>query len=135
MPVPTNTTLYNYVKKLANSKFKTPTGVYKSSWIVKEYKKRGGRYKGAKKSSSGLKRWYKEDWIDLNRPIKKSGRIVGYKSCGRSSSKMKGKYPACRPSRRVTKKTPKTYKEIPKKSIRKSKSLKTLYKGTKKIKW
>ena len=28
--------LYNYVKELANKKFKSPSGIYRSSWIVKE---------------------------------------------------------------------------------------------------
>jgi hypothetical protein len=73
---PTNKTLYEKVKKEASRKFKSPTGVYRSSWIVREYKKRGGRYKGSRPKSSGLKRWYKEKWVDLKRPIKtSSGKI------------------------------------------------------------
>lgn len=135
---PKNKTLYNKVKALANKKFKSPTGVYRSSWIVKEYKKRGGTYSSAKpkKSTTGLKRWYKEKWVDLNRPIrsKKSGKITGYKPCGRKSARS-GKYPACRPSKRITRKTPKTYKELSKKSIRRSRKLKTSYKQRKNVKW
>lgn len=30
--------LYEYVKTLANEKFKSKTGIYRSSWIVREYK-------------------------------------------------------------------------------------------------
>ena len=46
MPEPINKSLYEKVKKSANKKFSSKTGIYKSSWIVKEYKKRGGKYKG-----------------------------------------------------------------------------------------
>ena len=121
--------LYNYVKELANKKFKSPSGIYRSSWIVKEYKKRGGTYKSPKsRKTSGLKRWFKEDWIDLNRPIKNnSGKITGYQKCGRKSSKIKSRYPLCRPSRVVTSRTPKTYKELSKKSIESAKKSKRLY--------
>ena len=44
---PKDIELYTYVKKLANKKFKSPTGVYKSSWIVKKYKELGGKYKSS----------------------------------------------------------------------------------------
>ena len=40
MPEPINKSLYDKVKKLADKKFNSKTGIYKSSWIVKEYKKR-----------------------------------------------------------------------------------------------
>jgi hypothetical protein len=121
MATPTNTKLYAKVKREADAKFESKTGVYKSSWIVREYKKRGGKYKSTSKKSSGLKRWYREKWVDLNRPIKNSsGKIVGYKKCGRTSSKNKEKYPLCRPSKRVSAKTPRTYKEISKRSISKA---------------
>lgn len=136
-PKPTNKALYNYVKQLANKKFKSKSGIYRSSWIVKEYKKRGGRYSGKKNSSSGLKRWYKEKWVDLNRPIRNSkGKIIGYKSCGRKSVKgSKDKYPLCRPSRRVNKGTPRTYKNISSKSISKAKREKSRIKHKGNIKF
>lgn len=135
MPEPINKKLYNQVKELASKKFKSKSGIYRSSWIVKEYKNRGGKYKGSKNSKSGLSRWYKEDWIDLNRPIKNSkGKITGYKKCGRKSARS-GKYPLCRPSKRITKKTPRTYKELSKKSINKAKKLKKIYKSSKNIRF
>lgn len=140
MSEPTNKKLYNYVKKLANEKFQSKSGIYKSSWIVKEYKKRGGKYKGSKPKISGLKRWYKEKWIDLNRPIKNSkGKIIGYHPCGRkglkspSNKKSQSKYPLCRPSKRINSKTPKTYKELSKSSIKKAKKEKSKVKSTKNI--
>lgn len=126
---PLNKSLYKYVKNLANKKFLSKTGIYKSSWIVKEYKRRGGKYKGKKPSykSPGLKRWYKERWVDLNRPIKNSkGKVIGYKSCGRTSVKSsKDKYPLCRPLKKITSKTPKTVKSLSKKDILKAKKKKS----------
>jgi hypothetical protein len=121
MPEPINKELYSKVKKLANKKFTSKSGIYRSSWIVKEYKKRGGKYSGPPSKNSGLNRWFNEHWVDLNRPIKKNGKIVGYHACGRKSSKSKEKYPLCRPSKKVSSKTPRTYKSISKKSIRKAK--------------
>jgi hypothetical protein len=137
MSVPKDTTLYNKVKKLADKKFKSKTGVYKSSWIVKEYKRQGGKYVGSKPKNSGIKRWYKEKWVDLNRPIKNSkGKVVGYKSCGRSSSiKKSTKYPLCRPTHRKSPNTPKTYKELSKSSLSKAKKEKSLVKHRSNIKF
>jgi hypothetical protein len=136
-PQPTNKALYNYVKQLANKKFKSPSGIYRSSWIVREYKKRGGKYGGKKTSSSGLKRWFKEKWVDLNRPIRNSkGKIIGYKSCGRSKVKgSRNKYPLCRPSKRVNKGSPRTYSSISSKSIAKAKREKSKIKHKGNIKF
>lgn len=51
----------------------------------------------------GLKQWFAEKWVDI-----KTG-----KKCGRSGKDKKGRpYPACRPSRRVNKSTPKTVGEL-----------------------
>ena len=135
-PTPKDQKLYNYVKQLANKKFKSPSGIYRSSWIVKEYKRRGGIYSGKKTSSSGLKQWFKEKWIDLNRPIRNSkGKVIGYKPCGRKSSNSKEKYPLCRPSRKINKRTPQTYKSISKKNIAKAKRTKSKIKNTGNIKF
>ena len=43
------------------------------------------------KSSGGLTKWFKQDWVDIGSP-KKGG---GYKKCGRSKQKAdaKRKYP------------------------------------------
>lgn len=128
--------LYKKVKKQADSKFEAKTSVYKSSWIVREYKRLGGKYLGEQKSSSGLKRWYREKWIDLNRPIKNSkGKVIGYKSCGRSSSKSREKYPLCRPSKHINKMTPRTYKSLSKKSIQKAKKQKSIVKSSGHVKF
>ena len=128
MSKPVDINLYNTIKKLADKKFESKTGIYRSSWIVREYKKRGGKYRGEKNKTSGLTRWYKEKWVDLNRPIKNSKKkIIGYHKCGRKSVKINGKYPLCRPSKRISKNTPKTVKELSKKSIDTAKVLKKKY--------
>jgi len=125
MPTPINKKLYDYVVSLANKKFIAPSSIYRSSWIVNEYKRRGGEYSGNININSGLLRWYKENWINLNKPIKsKTGKIIGYEKCGRKSVKTKEPYPLCRPEKRITKETPKTYKELSKKQIEEAKKTK-----------
>jgi hypothetical protein len=53
--------------------------------------------------SGGLTQWFAEKWVDI-----KTG-----KKCGRSGKDKKGRpYPACRPSKRVNKTTPKTKGEM-----------------------
>ena len=49
-----------------------------------------------------LRRWFDEKWVDV-----KTG-----KPCGRQKGEKRGGYPACRPSKRVSSKTPKTTKEM-----------------------
>lgn len=130
MPTPLDTKLYDYVKSLASKKFKSPSGIYRSSWIVREYKKLGGKYSGPKPTNSGLVRWFNEKWVDLKRPIKDSkNKLLGYEKCGRKSANSKGNYPLCRPSIRINSKTPKTYKELSKSSIEDAKKKKKNYKN------
>lgn len=104
MPIPVNKKLYEKVKKEAKKKFDVWPSIYASSWLVREYKKRGGKYKGKKDDSIGLQRWYDEEWIDVCYWPKKV-------KCGRPNASPK-KYPYCRPSKRVSKKTPKTVREL-----------------------
>ena len=49
-----------------------------------------------------LTRWFKEKWVDV-----KTG-----KPCGRQKGEKRAGYPACRPSKRVSSKTPKTTTEM-----------------------
>ena len=45
--------------------------------------------------STGLKKWFQEDWVDIGAP-KKGG---GYKKCGRKSARgSKRTYPKCVPA-------------------------------------
>ena len=111
MPTPSDKTLYDSVVGEANERFLAKTSVYRSAWIVKEYVKRGGKYDEDKKGTStiaGLKRWFKEKWVDINRPNE---------PCGRNKATHKGTYPLCRPTVRVAAKTPKTLGEIDAKRI------------------
>ena len=135
MPEPIDKKLYESIKLLADSKFKSKTGIYKSSWIVQEYKRQGGKYKGEKPKQTGLYKWFKEKWIDLNRPIKdKNGKVIGYEDCGRKSQNNR-EYPLCRPTIRIDSKTPKTYKELSEKSIQLAKKSKSKIKNTGNIKF
>ena len=71
------------------------------------------------RAKGGLTRWFEENWVDV-----KTG-----KPCGRSKGEKRG-YPACRPSKRVSSKTPKTIGEMTKSEKERFKREKT---GKKKI--
>jgi hypothetical protein len=43
--VPTNTSLYSKMKSAAKSKFDVYPSAYANAWLVREYKKRGGKYR------------------------------------------------------------------------------------------
>ncbi len=43
--VPTDKALYARVKAAAKKKFKVYPSAYSNAWLVREYKKRGGKYK------------------------------------------------------------------------------------------
>lgn len=126
-PIPTNKTLYNKVKSDAKKKFKHYPSLYASSWIVREYKKRGGKYKGrkspSKKSKSrskprkrksksrsktrkktGINKWFVEQWVQVE-PYLRTGSKV---DCGASNRQTK----ACRPLKRVDITTPITLPEL-----------------------
>lgn len=95
---PTKPALYSRVKSEAKRKFKIFSSAYASAWIVKEYKKRGGTYKGKKSGKTGVARWMKEKWTTQDG-----------QACG--SAKFKG-VKKCRPTVRVSSKTPVTWKEL-----------------------
>nr|WPF46717.1 MAG: hypothetical protein [Lake Baikal virophage 10] len=109
MPIPINLELYNIIKKEADRIYSKPSA-YKSGYIVKEYKKRGGEYSG-KKTNTGLTRWYKEQWKD-----------IGKKS-----------YPVYRPTKRITKDTPLTADEIDPVQAVKQIALKQKIRGSKNL--
>ena len=97
MAEPKNKTLYEKVKKEIYKKIPKHSA-YRSGLVVKEYKKRGGTYSGEKKKNSGLTRWFKEDWRTQD------GK--------KEYSKKKDIF---RPTKRITKDTPTTMKELTKK--------------------
>lgn len=134
MNSPKNMKLYNKIRSEAKRKFKVWPSAYASGWVVKEYKRQGGKYTGKKSQSVGISRWYKEKWINVCKLPRKV-------SCGRSklSNKWKRNYPYCRPSIKVTSKTPRLASELSKKEIlsrciRKRRSpMKRILDGRKKI--
>jgi len=104
-----NIKLYEKVKLDADKIYKKPSA-YKSGWIVKEYKKRGGTYSG-KKTNEGLTRWYKENWKDI-------GGLA---------------YPVYRPTKRINQNTPLLVSEIDKKDLKKKIAKKQVIKGRKNL--
>ena len=96
-----NTELYNKVKTAIKKAYPVHSA-YRSGLIVRTYKRLGGVYPGKKPTRTGLVRWFKEDW-------KSNTGKYGYTS----------KSSVYRPTKRVTKNTPKTFSELtPKELIR-----------------
>lgn len=57
--------IYKDVKKEADKKFDEKTSAYKSMWISREYKKRGGKVVDSEKSKR-LYNWFrKEKWYEV----------------------------------------------------------------------
>lgn len=48
-PIPTNKRLYATVKAATKRKFKVYPSAYANAYLVREYKKRGGKYRMGKK--------------------------------------------------------------------------------------
>lgn len=109
---PRDADLYEKVKKKYQKKM--PNSAYRSGLIVKAYKKEyfekynnDDAYTGTKPKKTGLNRWFAEEWRN------ESGK-VGY-------DKNNTLY---RPTKVVTKDTPKTWNELSKKDISKAKKQK-----------
>jgi len=103
MPSPKNKKLY--AKAKAKVIAKNPKhSAYRSSQIVKEYKKMGGTYSGSR-AKGKLTRWFKEDWRSQTgkKVYKKKGDIF-------------------RPTKRISKDTPTTMSELS--SAQKKKAMK-----------
>ena len=73
-------------------------GLFESTKNVEELT---ARRVNVARSSGGLTRWFKENWVDV-----KNG-----KPCGLKKGEKRG-YRACRPKNRVSSKTPKTVGEM-----------------------
>ena len=107
MAIPTNQALYDRVKRKIRHRYKK-WSAYASGALVKEYKRLGGTFKGSRSRSRGrgIGRWFKEKWIDACKLPKKV-------PCGRRSrSRSPRKYPYCRPTVRVSSKTPRLASQI-----------------------
>jgi len=109
MPTILDPTLYDRVKREADKIYKKPSA-YKSGWIVKTYKSRGGRYADDNKPKN-LGRWFKEEWGDIGN----------------------AEYPVYRPFKRISKATPLTAYEIDPEQAEKQIALKQQIKGEKNL--
>lgn len=96
--------------RIADRKYDKPSA-YKSGAVVRCRK--GDIWKDLKetiktiiKEDESLNKWFKRQgtpgktggWVDCNAPIRKDGKITGYKPCGRQKGEKRSKYPACRPT-------------------------------------
>lgn len=90
-PYPLDEELYAAVKREAKRKFDVYPSIPANSWLVAEYKRRGGRY-GGSRERGGLVKWFEERWVDISRPRKDGS----FPFCARSSQGQKG-YPKCVP--------------------------------------
>ena len=108
MPIPTNKKLDDEVKEEIYKTYPKHSA-YRSGLLVQEYKRRGGTYEGKEKDSEGLNRWFAENW-------KNQRGEVGYKN----------KSDVYRPTVRITKDTPTTFKELTPQEIGKAKREKYL---------
>ena len=99
MSEPTDKKLYEKVKAEIYKKYPQHSA-YRSGLLVKEYKRQGGKYSGKESQSTGLNRWFRENWKNQ-----------------RGESGYKYKSDVYRPTRRITKDTPTTFNELSKKEI------------------
>ena len=99
MSQPTDKKLYEKVKAEIYKKHPQHSA-YRSGLLVKEYKLRGGKYSGKENQSTGLNRWFREEWKNQ-----------------RNESGYKYKSDVYRPTKRITKDTPATFNELSKKEI------------------
>ncbi len=76
----------------AKRRFAVYPSAYANAWAARWYKKHGGTW-SAKKD---LRKWFKEDWVNIAKPIRENGKVVGFEPCGRSSAES-GAYPKCLP--------------------------------------
>ena len=113
---PRNTKLYNKVKTELYKKIPQHSA-YRSGLLVQHYKKafkkqhpRSDPYVGQTSKRQGLSRWFKEDWKS------DTGK---YRYTSKSS--------IYRPTKRITKETPKTFSELNKNKLRKAKYKKRVH--------
>lgn len=112
MPKPKDMKLYNKVKARVYKKIPKHSA-YRSGVVVSSYKKafskkygkRKKPYSGKRTKKRGLGRWFKEKWVNQR------GK-VGYKY----------KSDIYRPSKRITRKTPTTHKELSRKQVKRARS-------------
>jgi hypothetical protein len=96
--------LYEKAKQIVNKQYGSKTTAYRSMAIVKKYKELGGKYKTKKNDNEGVSRWLNEKWIKVRQYLENGSRV----KCGSANRRAH----ACRPSIRVSDKTPITIQEV-----------------------
>jgi hypothetical protein len=109
MAIPKDKNMYERIKKSVYSEIPTHSA-YRSGQIVKRYKmaykkkyNSSDAYEGKKKTNKGLDRWFKEDWRTQD-----------------NKKEYDSKDDIFRPTKKITKETPKTMSELSKKDIKKA---------------
>ena len=110
-----NQQLYDNFKKQIYATYPKHSA-YRSGLLVQEYKSRGGTYVGTTNTKKGLGKWFKETWLN-------SRGEVGYKY----------KNDVYRPTVKVNKDTPTTFKELTKEQIKKAQAEKAKHGRVKKF--
>lgn len=122
MSEPADSKLYNKVKKQIYKKYPTHSA-YRSGILVRSYKEEFKKKYGniepylEKKNTSGLTRWFLENWRNQR-------GTTGYKF----------KSDIYRPTKRISKSTPTTFSELSKKQLERARKEKAKNKRVKKFK-
>ena len=103
---PLDKKLWDKAKKEAERVYDKPSA-YRSGYMVRWYKKNGGKFKVSSNSKPPLKRWFEEEWRNQ-----------------RGEEGYKYKSDVYRPTKRVNKNTPKTFNELSEKEINKARKKK-----------
>ena len=103
-PEPVDKKKYNKIKSKVKQRVTRWPSAYASGQLVREYTRKGGKYRCV--SFGDLGRWFQEKWIDICKSSSKK-RVP----CGRPTGS-KRSYPYCRPSKRVSSQTPRTAGEL-----------------------
>lgn len=111
---PINLKLYEKAKAIVYKKYAKPSA-YRSGAVIKLYKEMGGTFKDDNKPKL-LKRWFEEEWKDVN------------------PHKTPNSYPVYRPTKRITKDTPLTVDEVDPKNLEEQAKTKQKIKGNKNLK-
>lgn len=107
---PVNASLWERAKAEAKKRFAVYPSAYANAWAARWYKERGGEWRTEKSDTivvqKDLREWFKEEWVDISKPIRKGGKIVGYEPCGRAGAvESEGGYPKCMPKAKAMKLT------------------------------
>ena len=137
MSIPLDKNLYDKIKKITKKKFKVWPSAYASGWLVREYKKNGGKYKKttvsyprkspkkspkksprkSTKKSTKRKSTKRKNISDLSRWFQEEWidvcKLPDIVPCGRKNLHTSSrKYPYCRPLHKISSRSPRTVKSL-----------------------